>query len=438
MILASRGPKPDDLPPNMLKRCAENKNEIFTALSQNSNASDQTAKKSEVLIGTYLEFQEDFERSHKHFIRAGEIDPKDPDVKVRAWRNFIAFLKSKKKTASIANNTELKKDVRIQIEKLLNPVIQMEASSREQRTGALKDKAESLEEIGENAEAIPVWEELLVFDPRNEKALNRTAIDSIRRNKSGQAIGKIESLIAANPNDINSQIALLKIYQGNKDFNAQVIAAKKFLPRTQNTDIKIFLVQGLVETGAYKEAAPLVNELLKSHGTDPIVRYAKGRMLGSEGDQKLAAGLPAGAMSLYESALKFSPHDLFLKVKMANILYEFRKSRDFQPEGSTLIEMNRALELVQDVLKQNPIKEVDGTIMVKVASRSATPRKAKPACDKLIEDYGSLGPEALLPCALIYVNAGEKEKSKKLLDSAAYHNKYSAIKNEILELQRKL
>jgi hypothetical protein len=112
---------------------------------------------------------------------------------------------------------------------------------------------------------------------------------------------------------------------------------------------------------------------------------------------------------------------------MALLIYDYRKSENFQPIEASKKDLDHTLDLLDPLLKQPYVSQGTLQVYVAAAARSSKPHRGSAACDRYERDYGSLPDvDFVLDCASSHRDAGKDIKARTLLENALKFPRYKA------------
>lgn len=241
---------------------------------------------------------------------------------------------------------------------LLGPIFRDPQAPQDMRVQAFMERASLYAEAKQWAYVIKDFEAVLALEPSNLQAREQLVLYNCGRNIIIECRKNLEKYVTYNPTNMQSTIRLLAHQYDNEDYEDVLkwsFRAQKQFP--DNADI--LAIRGLVlaHYGRTDEARLIIDSVLKSNPKNPWALRAKARDLYSKAQEYQKRGLLSNALKNLEEALSTmkdaglsSERDaLDINEKMAMIIYDFLRSKEFPQNEATRTDSKRITELLTPI-----------------------------------------------------------------------------------------
>lgn len=427
-------------PPAYLRTCLDRKHKLMSLNIQRSSPALRDSFRMQALLGQIEDLNGRNEEALRHYRLALAKSPHHYPTLRRA---YDAWTKKQMEDFIQADIRQLDaKRLNTFIEQsndFAKPILAAADAPRELKISVLETRARLLSLFKRESEAMLDYQRVLEVDPNHVKSLRTLAEFERSRNRPAELRKYLEKLAPLVRNDLETQLNLLALEFRDEDAQAMLstaMAAERAHPN-QN-DVQAYRGYALSKTGRAPEGEKLIAEVLKREPKNKVARATMAGFRSARAQKLKEDGQPGGALAEYTEALKLNPDDLKLRERMALFLYDFHKAENFQPAEASKKDLDRALDLLDPVLKQDYVNQ--GTLQVYVASaaRCSTPKRGAPVCDRYEKDYGSApDTDFVLDCAGCYRAAGNIARARALLESSMKLPKYQSGSGRLMQELRK-
>ena len=256
---------------------------------------------------------------------------------------------------------------------LLGPIFRDTQAPQDLRVQAFMERASLYDEAKQWAYVIKDFEAVLALEPSNLPAREQLVLYNCGRNIIIECRKHLEKYVTYNPTNLQSTIRLLAHQYDNEDYEEVLkwsFRAQKQFP--DNADI--LAIRGLVlaQYGRTDEARSIIDSVLKADPKNAWALRAKARDLYSKAHDYQKRGLLSNALKNLEEALvtmktaglSNERDALDINEKMAIIIYDFLRSKNFPENEATRTDAKRVAELLTPIFsnaakKRNAANLVD-------------------------------------------------------------------------------
>jgi tetratricopeptide (TPR) repeat protein len=241
---------------------------------------------------------------------------------------------------------------------LLGPIFRDAQAPQEMRVQAFMERASLYAEAKQWAYVIKDFEAVLALEPSNLQAREQLVLYNCGRNIVLECRKHLEKYVTYSPTNMQSTIRLLAHQYENEDYDEVLkwsFRAQKQFP--DNPDI--LAIRGLVlaQFGRTEEARQIIDTVLKGNPTNAWALRAKARDLYSKAQDYQKRGLLSNALKNLEDALGTMKNaglsnerdGLDINEKMAMIIYDFLRSKEFPKTDATRADSKRIAELLTPI-----------------------------------------------------------------------------------------
>jgi len=436
-----KDPKHSTHPPAYLRNCLDRKKKLMALNLDRSSPMLKASFRMLVLLGQIEEFTGRKEQALLRYRAALAREKLHFPTLRRAYDLWTAKQLEDFIQADIRqlDNKKLNEFIE-QSNDFAGPILSAPDAPKELKISVLEVRAGLLQQFQREPEAMKDYARVLDVDPNHKRSLRRLAEFERTRNRPAEMRKYLERLAPLDRKDLAVQLNLLALEYRDEDAQALLTssqAIEKVHPG--NAEVRAYRGYALYKMGRGTEGEKLVREALKKDPKNKVARSALSSLHRDRAEKLKEAGQPGGALAEFAEALKLNPDDLKLRERMALFIYDFRKGESFQPADVTMKDLDRALDLLDPIVKQDYVNQ--GTIQVYVASaaRSSSPRRGSPLCERYERDYGSAPDvEFVLDCVSCHRDASKDAKARSLLEASLKMPKYKAGNDRLFDALKKL
>ncbi|MBS1983824.1 MAG: hypothetical protein JST16_06605 [Bdellovibrionales bacterium] len=425
-----------EIPGGYIRNCMEKKEQML--LQHVSNCSSSCAAKYEYnfVLGQYFELQGLNKKAYDRYMDAARINPRDYAAPYQAFKVWEKLQSERMDIAAKGEKGLTQKDaeeVLSEITRLLQPIMQSPTAPNALRVEAYRTRAELMFRVGRLGEAMSDWRQVLTLDPKNIYALSSLASFEKQRGRKAEARQYLESLAPLSPDNFKVQQSLIELQLDAEDYTAALRTSEAVSPKFKtNPELSAMRAQALAGEGRVAEATPLAMKAYQENSKSPVIKAALAFIHLINGEKWADDKLFGKALAEYEAALALNPENQRLRKKMATLLFEQRQATNFEPREPTRKDMDRAVQLLEPLMKKDFVEQRIVEIMISAAAKSNRPALGAPSCARYQADFGSMPHVGLVvDCAKDFKAAGEHEKARKILEDALTDPRFKGTTSQI-------
>jgi tetratricopeptide (TPR) repeat protein len=415
--------------PSVSKRSAAGANATEGAKSQ---FIFQTAK------GKFGLAKQDYGEAHDYFKAASEVRHSDFKALMQyffVWRLWRAQTLNQR-GVNLIEVDSYKKEAADILKKIISHPNATQSAQIEAHMALYND----LIRLDQEAPAMEELKAVVAIDPRNKEALDRLSAFEIKRGRPMAARAFLEDLKKSTSLSREYVAKLVEIQLLQDSLPEALVTTEEGLKKFPNDfELLALKASALAMNGRLEEARNLNDKLLKKDPKNQRVFDSQSRVLEKEGDLSRSQGFPGKALAEYKSGLDLSPARLSLRIKMASLIFDYRRDQDFKPKAVTQKDMNEVVRLLLPTLEADPPREDVLLLFLQSAKRSDTSSQALPICSKMESPpKGFPTVNAVLDCSEIYMMNGQENTAKRILEAAVFNPKFSSSKDKLKEAYQAL
>ncbi|MEO5666966.1 MAG: tetratricopeptide repeat protein [Bdellovibrionota bacterium] len=256
---------------------------------------------------------------------------------------------------------------------LLSPILRDTQAPQDIRVQAYMERASLYAEASQWAYVIKDLEAVLALEPSNIQAREQLVLYNCSRKIATECRKHLEQYILQNPSNLASTIQLLALQYEQEDYNSVLTTSSRALKHFPD-NVDILAIRGLIlsQFGRGEEARAIIDAVLKKSPTNAWALRARARDLYAKAQEFQKRGLLSNALKSLEDALATMKtaglsnerDGLDINEKMALIIYDFLRSKNFPKSEATHADARRVAELLTPIFtnaskKRNAVSLVE-------------------------------------------------------------------------------
>ncbi len=427
-----------EVPKSFIERCLKEKEKTFLAHTTKADSSAAHTNRFEVLCAKFQEERNDSRAALLHYAAATRFDPKDWESQQRGFRLFKRLeldplIQKIQNGESPREREELFRKARTQSTLLLqNP-----QTPKTAKVEIHAFWAQVLSVEGKEAEAMEEWKKLLLLDPKHLGALRKLAQFEFSRNRFSEARSYLEVLVAQKIREQDIYLKLLDIQLNSGAFQEALLSSREALTLfPQSLELKASLAAALFGVERVDEARQLNNEVLAKNPKIPRARSTASQWFEKEGDRWSHEKLFGKALAEYSESLKWDKKNPSLRLKMATLIYNFRRADNFPQDEASRKDMDQVLDLLESEIVKEGVTAAQIEIYISAAPHSTHPSRGTRACDEYKKIFGRMGSWGLLKnCVGAYRKAQRPSEALTLIQKSEKDPRFQGAALEKLKLE---
>ena len=350
---------PGGVSASYLNRCSEIKRRALFANLENSSGSFRS---SFDIITKLAKF-------HQHFNNPKQaLEMYEHALKMREDAHNVRmeyfYLWKEQNQKQIARNSEKSlssSDFKTFFEKfneILNPILRDNQAPEDLRIQAHMERASLYAEASQWAYVIKDFEAVLALDASNLQAREQLVLYNCSRKIIFECRKHLEKYLVYNPTNLASTIQLLALEYDQEDYDAVLGTSFRALKQFPD-NLDILAIRGLIlaQYGRGDEARQLIDSVLKKDPKNAWALRARARDLYAKSQDYQKRGLLSNALKNLEEAattmkvagLSNERDGLDITEKMALMIYDFLRAKNFSLSPATKTDAKRVAELLSSI-----------------------------------------------------------------------------------------
>lgn len=389
------------LPQNFIEQCLQKKQRNFQSHTQYAPLHLKASYAYYVLNARLSVHQKKYDQAVEYYRLASERDPKDVASLVRAFEMWQGAELSKLLAQGPQPNREAVLAFTKKNDIYVEAILKNRNTTPTQIVQVLHKKALALKGLGLETEALQAWRSVLQIDSRHVDALYNLAQYELSKKNWAEGRRLLESLANISPQNVPVQKDLLTLLLRDKDYGAALARAKTLVAQIPQDA----LVQAMLATsylGLDREAEAITANALAIR-LDPknfLARKNAAELDEFEGDRWAAQKLYGKALAKYMAALQAHPDRQSLRLKAAQVLYDFRREESFRDDPATKADLEQVVKLLAPLVERSMAEEKTLSVYISAAAHSGQLARATKMCDLYQKNYGRLQDEVARSCSM--------------------------------------
>lgn len=357
-----------------LNRCADIKRRALFANLENASGAFRSNFDVIIKLAKYYQYFNNPKQALEMYERALKMREDAHNVRMEYF-----YLWKEQNQKQIARNSEKSlssSDFKTFFEKfneLLNPILRDTRAPADLRIQAHMERASLYAEASQWAYVIKDFEAVLALDASNLQAREQLVLYNCSRKIVIECRKHLEKYLVFNPTNLASTVQLLALEYDQEDYDAVLSTSFRALKQFPD-NLDILAIRGLIlaQYGRGDEAQQLIESVLKKDPKNAWALRARARDLYAKAQDYQKRGLLSNALKNLEDAattmktagLSNERDGLDINEKMALMIYDFLRAKNFAPSPATKTDAKRVAELLSPIFsnaskKKNAAQLVD-------------------------------------------------------------------------------
>lgn len=380
-----------ELPQNFFEQCLQKKSRNFESFVQWASLHLKSSYAFSLVSAKMRLHQGRYEEAIQLYKAAAERDPKDVDSLLKAFELWqggeLARLGAKEPKATQEEILSFMK----KNEDFIDAISKNRNAGPAVILKVLVNKAAAIKGLQLEAEALQAWRAVLQIDPNHPDALYSLARYEIEKKNWQGARKLLENLARLAPQNKAVQKDLLTLVLRDKDFTNALTQAKELNLRfPADPLLQAMLATSYLGLGRHSEAAVINEKAIAGDPKNFLALKNAAELNEYEGDRWASQKLYGKAIARYMAALEFSPDRNELRMKTAQVLYDFRKGEGFREDAATKADLQEVVKLLHSLVERSMADEQTLTTYISAAARSAQIPRARKMCTYFEKNYGKM------------------------------------------------
>ena len=425
-------------PGSLLRHCFDVKKKALGLALENGSSGWTASVPVKRQLAEYAVMIGSHKDAYENYLSVAEQDRKDYSSRENAFTRWLAFKVESMSSTNPKNITSSDLDTFLtESDRILKPLLDGKGCPQNVKARALSARAQLVETLFASPNRAQAdWRAAADADPANAEASAKVASFEVIRGRPADARVYIERLLAQSKDSPSLNKTYLEILVQMGDYSTALeFGAKTLRLNPKDGSSHAYLARALISSGQYKQATIINTRALKLSSKNPYARSNASQLLKKEGDSLADKNLFGAALGKYEGALKFDPNTPELETKMAQIIFDYRKSENFLPKTPTLKDMKRVVELLAKEVETPEANQNSLEVFISAAGRSESPQQAVEVCARYMNLYGAPNDfYILLTCAKAFKQKGQSDKLSSLIEKARKNPYYKDKSDEVNKL----
>lgn len=342
-----------------LKRCADIKTRAFFLNIENASGAFRSGFDVALKLAKYYQHFDNPKSALESYERALKMREDAHNVRMEYF--YLWKEQNQKRIMSNPAHALSSSDFKTFFEKfneLLGPIFRDANAPRDLRIQAYMERASLYAESKQWAYVLKDFEAVLALDPSNLQAREQLVLYNCSRNIVIECRKHLEKYLTYNPSNLAATVQLLGLQYEQEDYDEVLKTSFRALKQfPDNADI--LAIRGLILTqyGRSDEARGLIDAVLKKQPKNPWALRAKARDLYAKAQDFQKRGLLSNALKNLEDAsdtmktagLSNERDGLDINEKMAMMIYDFLRGKNFPATAATRADAKRIAELLAPI-----------------------------------------------------------------------------------------